>query len=56
MNKKELIFKLEEIIKRQESGRSDIENDHVYADDLLLDFINSPKVKKLYNAIDKWYA
>lgn len=34
----------------------DQEKDHIAADNLLLDYINDPDVRKAFEAIDKWYA
>ena len=41
-------------LKRCNSG--DIEADHGNADDLLIEYINDPRVKEAYDAINKWYA
>lgn len=37
-------------------GGLDPEPDHSEADDLLLEFINDPEVKEIYDSIDKWYS
>lgn len=57
MDKVELVGKLGNILSRQNSkGRSDIEADHSDADDLLVEYINDPEIKSLYEEIHKWYA
>ena len=51
MNKEELIEKLK---KCEEDG--DTESAHVEADDLLIEYINDPDIRKAYNDIGKWYS
>lgn len=38
------------------SPNGDKEQDHVNADDALLEFINDPEISTAYDAIYKWYA
>ena len=60
---KYIIEKFKVIIERQKRY-SDIEGDHSeadnllldLADNLLLDFINDPEIRTLYDEINKWYA
>jgi hypothetical protein len=51
MDKQALIKKLKVL---QENG--DTENDHIDADDLLIEYINDKEIEEAYEAIDKWYA
>lgn len=51
MNIKELKEKLRSI-----NPNWDEEMNHILADELLLEYINDPDVKDLFNNIKKWYA
>lgn len=53
MTKEDLIAKLKLIA---EHGGSDKENDHVVADDALLEFIGDAEISAAYGNISKWYA
>lgn len=37
-------------------GNRDMEENHVCADDLLLQFINDEQVREIYDSIEKWYS
>jgi hypothetical protein len=50
MTKEELVLKLKEC---NELGTED---GHMEADELLIEFINDPDVKKAFNDLSKWYA
>lgn len=50
LKKDELIAKLKEI------DSSDIEKNHIEADNLLLQYINDKKVTEAFKDIYKWYA
>lgn len=50
MTKEELIKKLKEL------DRGDKEENHVIADQLLLDYIDDQGVGKAFDQIEKWYA
>lgn len=39
-----------------EHSKGDVEQDHVDADELLLEFIGDVEVASAYNDIEKWYA
>ncbi len=45
---------LKELRKLKEC--EDIECAHMDADELLLKFINDPKISEVYRSIDKWYS
>ena len=47
-----LLMQLEALI---EKSKTDAEDAHIEADDLLLEFINDEKVSELYGKIEKWY-
>lgn len=47
-----LLAQLESLI---EKSKTDAEDAHIEADDLLLEFINDEKVSELYGKIEKWY-
>jgi hypothetical protein len=51
MTKRQLLKKLREL---QETG--DAERQHATADDLLIEYIGDPLIKKEYDLIEKWYA
>lgn len=51
MSKKDLIKQLQEV-----KDFGDTENAHIEADDLIIEYINDPEIKKAYEEIDKWYA
>lgn len=34
----------------------DIEHDHGWADDALLELLNDPEITEAFNAIERWYA
>ena len=47
----------DELLKAlSECNTGDEERDHVKADDLLLEYINDPEIRWLFDAIEKWYA
>ncbi len=48
MTKDELLEQLKDL----EGG----EFDHMVADQLLIDYINDPKITEAYEAIERWYA
>jgi hypothetical protein len=50
MTKTELIEKLQTLVD------GDLEEAHIEADLLLIDYINDPDIKKAYDAIRKVYA
>jgi hypothetical protein len=54
MSIEELREKLRALLEDREDA--DTENDHVRADDLLLDYINDAEVSEAFNALEKWYA
>lgn len=57
MKKNELIEKLQQIIGRQ--ATSDFRNfdeDHIEADNLLLEYIDDEEVTACFEAIERWYA
>ena len=57
MTIEELIEKLQAIANLENSpGQHDTEMSHVDADDLLLAFINDPRVTETYKSFGKWYA
>lgn len=65
MTNKELVDKLEAIRDHQEKYRGvmlaeyfnfDPEEDHMNADQLLLDYIDDPEVTQVFYDIKKWYA
>ena len=43
-------------IKKEEEEHYDLEMTHGKADNLLLKFIDSAEVTKLFNDLNKWYA
>ena len=51
MNKETLVKRLEELW-----DYTDTEMAHGHADELLLKFINSAKVRKAFDSVPKWYA
>lgn len=51
MEKAELIDKLSDIY----NNYTDVGEDHVKADQLLLEFINDDEISKVFNSIDKYY-
>jgi hypothetical protein len=51
MTREELIKELTKL-----TSGDDPYEDHENADNLLLTFINDPKVTTLFNTIEKWYA
>ncbi len=53
MSKDELLDRLKTIANRT-SG--DPENDHADADELLLDYIDDPRITEAYEEIERWYA
>jgi hypothetical protein len=55
MTKEELIAELNKIYDGQDSN-TDVEVDHMNADELLLKYINDDEVSDAFNAIYKWYA
>ena len=47
----------EDLIKRlRDCNSGDTENDHLTADDLLLEYIDDKEITDAYNEVDKWYA
>lgn len=40
----------------EDHSRGDNERDHIYADDLLLEFIGDPEITKFYRQSGFWYA
>jgi hypothetical protein len=50
--KEELIKKLNELAE----DNRDIEDNHIKADILLLDYINDKDISDAYNKIEMWYA
>lgn len=54
MTKKQLLARLKQLLNPIDNH--DVEYVHVKADQLLIDYINDPKVTKLYSSIPKWYA
>jgi hypothetical protein len=55
MTKEELIAELNKIYDGQDRY-TDVEVDHMNADELLLKYINDNDVTDAFNAIYKWYA
>jgi hypothetical protein len=51
MTKEELITKLKTL-----SNNLDIEDAHIEADELLLEYINDEDITSVSNDIEKWYA
>ncbi len=51
MDKEELINTL-----KNKCNTDDEEDNHLNADEALLDYINDPIVKKAFKDIDKWYS
>lgn len=60
MTKEELIAGLKEIARKQKTDNLDdcldMEEAHVQADDLLLDYIDDETVVDEFDKIDKWYS
>ena len=58
ITKKELLNKLNAIQERalDPTKSSDEEDDHVTADKLLLEYIDSEEISRAFNVIDKWYS
>ena len=58
MKRKELIKFLKEIRDKQTFPNSDddLENHHMRADHLLLEYINDPEIKECFDDIEKWYS
>jgi hypothetical protein len=60
MTNAELIKALNRISTWQKNGtrepRTDLEDDHIKADGLLLEYIGDPAVVAAFDAINKWYA
>jgi hypothetical protein len=63
MDKEELLRELIEVIKQQsdqrehsESGYCDCEDGHMYADLLLLEYIDDERITDAFDRIDRWYA
>lgn len=54
MTIEELRSKLQAIRDRQDD--SDQEEDHIDADNLLVNFIGDEKVSSIFDDIEKWYA
>ena len=56
--RKDLIDSLLGIIKRQKElgWKSNPEDDHEEADQLLLKYIGDAKIEELFHAIEKWYS
>jgi hypothetical protein len=52
MSLSELISRL----KALKDNNFDIEDRHIEADDLLLEFINIKEVKDAFDELEKWYA
>lgn len=51
MTKQELIAKLKDL-----QGPGDTENQHVQADELLIEYIADADIEAAYEEVDKWYA
>jgi hypothetical protein len=51
MTKEELVTQLKNLSKI-----NDVEQAHVLADRLLLEYINDSEVTKIFHEIEKWYA
>lgn len=62
MKIEELIEKLKKIKERQdrhiEQGGiyGDFDDDHIEADELLLEYIADTEVKEIFDSIEKWYS
>ena len=57
LTKKKLLEQLNKLKTRKtEFGSLDKEANHSDADDLLIEYINDPKITEAYNKIEKWYA
>ena len=54
--KKICIMTKEELIDKLNGLCSDPEENHIEADELLLEFINDEDVKEAFQSIYKWYA
>ena len=50
------LIALAEKQKANQGKFNDIEQDHVDADNLLLELLDDPEVEKLWRAVDKWFA
>ena len=51
-----LINELEKLANESVTSGADIEDLHMQADSLLLEYINNNDVTTAFNKIDKWYA
>lgn len=55
--KEKLLLALQKIKELQlTSGNRDPEEDHIKADELLLEYINDELIIKSFKEIEKWYA
>ena len=52
LSKRKLIEKLQKI----RGSSDDIEEGHIDADSLLLEYIDDENISEAYSAIEKWYA
>lgn len=43
-------------LRKLNEGRVDPESAHSYADDVLLDLIGDDEIRRLWEAVPKWYA
>lgn len=56
MNKKELIKRLKKECNLGWKDGKDAEDNHIHADDLLLEYINDEEVTKAFEEIERWYS
>jgi hypothetical protein len=62
MKIEELIEELEKIKERQDLQTSkgelcgNFDDDHIEADELLLEYINNQEVIEIFESIEKWYS
>jgi hypothetical protein len=58
MDKKELLERLDRIYQRDygDGKYLDKEDDHVDADNAILEFINDSEITEAFDKIEKWYA
>lgn len=55
MTLEELIEGLRKL-EAHDDGYCDLEEVHIQADNLLLEYINDPEVTEAFEKIDKWYS
>ena len=58
LNKQELLKRFKEIVEKQEKSvlGGDFDDDHILADNLLLEYINDEDIKNAFESIERWYS